>query len=167
MLTPATPASTLVLQLHFERWACMRLAGQSTANELAESDGSVEMKLKAGLDGSGAIAITSDLTRVDAHGVMGDTIRSGDLGPELREKVSAAVFAAVRGAADLKTNLPPAIRESATLESARFQDIGVGAVNVVLEGQLQATDAQVSALASQLNQTLSAEAPAPAAAPPR
>ena len=49
ILTPATPASLLVVRLHFERWICSRAFGQQTSNELAEGDGTVEIKLTASL----------------------------------------------------------------------------------------------------------------------
>ena len=38
-LTPATPASLVVVRLHFERWMCTQTLGRQTANELAEGDG--------------------------------------------------------------------------------------------------------------------------------
>src|ERR1700688_2303574 len=40
--TPSEPASLVVVQLHFERWACF---GKSTINEMAEGNGTVEVRL--------------------------------------------------------------------------------------------------------------------------
>ena len=46
-LMPSTPASLLLVRMHFERWTCSRMFGQQTSNELAEEDGRVEVKLRA------------------------------------------------------------------------------------------------------------------------
>jgi hypothetical protein len=79
------------------------------------------------------------------------------LGDDLRERVSDALLSALRAGADLKTALPPAVRNSATLQSVRFQDSGAGRLSAALEGQIQISDEQANSLASQLNQALSAQ----------
>jgi|SRR5580704_2677887 hypothetical protein len=157
MLTPATPASLLVLQLHYERWACRGMTGQTMRSELAESDGRVEMKLTPSLDKSGALQLAADFQRTDASGMMAESLRSGMLGDDLRDKVSQALVAALRAGADFKATLPPAVQNSATLQSVKFQDSGAGVLSVALEGQIQISDEQASQLASQLNQALSAK----------
>jgi hypothetical protein len=156
-LTPATPGSVLVLQLHYERWTCGGMAGQGMASEVAESDGRVEMKLTPSLEKSGALKLTAEFQRIDASGMMGDSLRTGVLGDDLRDKVSESLLAALQAGADFKTTLPPAVQNSATLQSVKFQDAGVGNLTVVLEGQIQISDEQANLLASQLNQALSAQ----------
>jgi hypothetical protein len=49
------------------------------------------------------------------------------------------------------------VQNSATLQSAKFRDLGVGGLSVVLEGQVEISNEQANQLASQLNQTLSAQ----------
>jgi hypothetical protein len=157
ILSPSSPASLLVLQLHYERWTCPGGAGQSISTELAESDGRVEIKLTPALEKSGELKLAAAFQRIDASGMMGDSLRSGMLGDDLRERVSDALLSALRAGADLKTALPPAVRNSATLQSVRFQDSGAGRLSAALEGQIQISDEQANSLASQLNQALSAQ----------
>jgi len=156
-LTPTTPASLLVVQLHFERWTCTRTYGQQTSNELAEGDGTVEIKLTAALEKPNTLKVAAAFGRIDAAGMMGEALRSGDLGEDLRDKAAKSVLAAARAGSDFKTALPPAIQNSAIIQSARFQDVGVGGLSVVLDGQIEISNEQATQLASQLNQALSAQ----------
>jgi hypothetical protein len=156
MVMPSTPASDLHLQLHYERWTCFRIAGQTSTNELAESEGDAEIRLLPAM-GPAGLQVRTEYGAIDATGMMGDSLRNGDLGADLREKISRAFLAAMQAAADLKTALPPALQGSATLQTAKFEDTGAGDLVLMLHGEAQLTDEQAKSLASQLNQTLSAE----------
>jgi len=171
-LTPATPASVLIVWLHFERWMCTRAFGQQTANELAEGNGKVEVKLTAAINHANdknkndqakpnTLTVTATLGRIDATGMLEESLRSGALGEVLRDQVAQSVLSAARAATDFKIALPPVLQNSANLESARFQDVGVGGLSVEVDGQIEISNEQVDQLANQLNQTLSAHAPAP------
>lgn len=189
MLTPATPASLLVVRLHFERWICTRSFGQQTSNELAEGDGTVEIKLTASLESSSAPApstpaptasasnattpassapnmlkITAAFGRINATGMLGEELRSGSLGDDLRDQAVRSVMSAARSGYDFKAALPPAVQNSAVIQSAKFQDIGVGGLRLVLDGQIEISNDQADQLASQLNQTLQTQS-LPAQAP--
>jgi hypothetical protein len=155
-LRPSTPASVVTLQLHFERWTCLRVGGQTMSNELAESDGEVEIKLVPALEKSGSLTLTSEFSRIDARGMMGDAIRSGDLGPDIRERLTQSLLPVFQVGANFRNTLPQAIQGAATLKSAKFQDLGAGVLGLTLEGQVQISDQQAKVLVDQLNQTLSA-----------
>lgn len=155
MLMPSDPASTLSLQLHYERWACLRLGGQNTSTEIAENDGTVELHLLPTIGPTG-LELKTDFGQIAAGGMMTDSLRSGDLGSYLREKVAQTFLTAMRTATDLKTELPPALQGS-TLETAKFEDAGAGDLALMLQGQAQLSEEQAKSLVSQLNQTLSAE----------
>ncbi|HSY92329.1 MAG TPA: hypothetical protein VK812_13205 [Candidatus Binatus sp.] len=167
-LTPATPASLVVVRLHFERWICTQTLGRQTANELAEGDGRVEIKLTAAMEtpnaaGSSALKITAAFGRIDAAGMLGEELRSGSLGEDLRDQVVQSVWSAARAGSDFKSALPLAVQSSAVIQSAKFQDVGVGGLSVVFEGQIKLSNEQADQLASQINQTLqtqSAQSPA-------
>lgn len=167
-LTPATPASTLIVWLHFERWMCTRAFDQQTANELAEGNGKVEVKLTAAVvmndDKDKAkpntLTVTAALGRIDATGMLEESLRSGSLGEDLRDQITQSVLSAARAATDFKIVLPPVLQNSATIESAKFQDVGAGGLSVELDGQIEISNEQADQLAIQLNQTLSAQAPA-------
>jgi len=153
-LTPAAPAGLLTLWLHYERWIC---TGQRTATELAEGDGQVEFKLTTALDPPNTLKMTAAFGRIDASGMFGEALRSGSLGDNLRDHVAQSVLSAARAASDFKTALPPAIQNSANLQTAKFQALGVGGLSVVLAGRITLTNEQTAQLASQLNQALSAQ----------
>jgi hypothetical protein len=154
-LTPASPASLLQLSLHYERWACH--GGPGMAVELAEASGTAVLRLTPAVDASHVLTLAAEFQRIDATGMMGDALRSGDLGDDLREKVSQSILAALRSAADFKHTLPPAAQNSVTLETAKFQDTETSDLNLELDGQVQLSNEQANALATQLNQTLSAQ----------
>lgn len=148
---PAEPASLLVLQMHYERWSCRG----SISSEIAEGDGSVEIRLTPGMTKSNGLTLAAEFSRIDASGMMGDSLRSGDLGDDLRDRVTKSILSALQAAADLKATLPPAIQNSAVVQSVRFKDAGAARLSVTLDGQMDVTSDQVNLMASQLNQSLS------------
>jgi hypothetical protein len=155
-IAPSTPTSTLVLQLHYERWSCRG----SISSELAEGDGTVEMKLTPVIEVNGkpnTLKLTAVFSRIDATGMMGESLRSGDLGDDLRDRASQAILPAIRAGADFKTSVPPAVQASAVVQSVKFQDGSAGRLTVVLDGQMEVSNDQVNLMASQLNQTLAAQ----------
>jgi hypothetical protein len=156
MLMPSTPTGNLHLQLHYERWACLHMAGQSSPTELAESDGDADLRLLPVQDPSG-LQLKTEFARIDASGMMADSLRTGDLGADLREKVVQAFLVAMRTTTDLKSALPPALQGSTTLQAAKFEDVGSGDLALMLQGEAQLSEEQAKSLAGQLNQTLSAE----------
>lgn len=153
-LMPAVPAGSLSLQLHYERWACLRIAGQTAPTELAENDGEVEIRLLPAISQSG-LQLKADFGRIGPSGMMADSLRNGDLGASLRDKVSQAILSAMRSADDFKTALPLAL-EGSKLETARFEDGGAGDLTLMLQGQSQLSQDQAKSLADQLNQALAA-----------
>ena len=169
-LTPATPASTLKIWLHFERWMCARSLGQQTSSqqtssELAEGDGTVEIKLTAAVENPNTLKLTAAFGRIDATGMLAEALRSGSLGEELRDQVAQSVQSAARAASDFKVTLPPAVQNSAVIQSAKFQDVGAGDLTMVLDGHIEISSEQAEQLASQLNQALSAHGTQPPETP--
>ncbi len=156
-LTPATPTGQVRVRIHFERWMCSRSTGQAVTSELAESDGTVELKLTTAVDSSNRLKIETAIGRIDASGMLAESLRSGALGDDLRDAVSQSVLSAALAGLDFKTALPAALQNSAAIQKARFQELGVGGLSVVLEGKIELSDAQADQLANQLNQTLSAQ----------
>jgi hypothetical protein len=158
-LIPGNAAGLLSVRLHYERWMCMRNSGPVVATELAEDDGVVEIKLTVSVEKQGELKVATELGRIDATGVMADSLRNGSLGDDLRVKAAHMILSAAQTATNLKAVLPPAVQNSAQIQSARFEETGVGALSVVFGGQVEISDEQAKALASQLNQALSTETP--------
>jgi hypothetical protein len=155
VLMPAVPAGSLSLQLHYERWACLRVAGQVTPTELAEKDGDVEIRLLPAIS-QGDLQLKTAFGRIGATGMMADSLRNGDLGSGLRDKVAQAFLSAMGTAINFKSTLPAALQGS-KLETAQFGDDGAGDLTLMLQGDAQLSEEQVKSLTTQLNQTLAAE----------
>jgi hypothetical protein len=172
-LTPLAPASLLVATLHFERWVCP--AGQEPM-EVAGGDADLEVKLTPLIDqnttdqnaidentapGNTRLVLASEISHVEADGFLRDSLRNGDLGITLRDQITAAVLSALQKVADPKPTLPPAAQPSATIQKVQFQDDGADQLSLVLDGQLQFSDAQVQQFAAQLKQRLAAQGTTP------
>ncbi|MFI5098824.1 MAG: hypothetical protein ACHQT6_12695 [Candidatus Acidiferrales bacterium] len=158
-LTPLVPASLVVANLHFERWVCP--PGQQSPIEVAAGDAALEVKLTPSVEPQTGLGLVSEISRVDADGLLRDLLRSGDLGVTLREQIAASLLSVLRKSADLKVALPPAAQDSATIQKAQFQDAGADQLSLVLDGQLQFSDEQTKQFAAQLKQRLSAQETSP------
>jgi len=156
-LTPEDPASLLVLWLHYERWICTGTPGHESSSELAEGDGTVEIKLTATVEKPNTLKVSAAFGRIEANGMFGDSLRAGSLGDDLKDEVAQCVLSAARAVTDFKTTLPPAIQNTVLIQNAKFQNVGVGGLSVAIEGQIELSNAQADQLATRLNQALSAQ----------
>jgi hypothetical protein len=146
-LTPQERASLVVVQLHFERWACF---GRETMNEMVEGNGTIEVMVTPTVGEDGTLRLVAEIGRVDAEGLVGELLRSGSLGDALRDKITESLLSTVRQAADFKATLPPAAQGNATLHRAEFQGTGSGKLMVVLDGEIRVPNEKVTALTSEL-----------------
>jgi len=176
-LHPLDPASLVVVRLHFERWIC---PGGSPM-ELASGEATVEVKLtpsieqnkidqgtadqsktaSTSIEPNTSLHLASEFGRIDADGLLRESLLSGSLGDTVREQAAAALYPAMLKAANLKAALPPAAQGSGTIRKAQFQDAGAGQLRLVLEGQLQLSDEQTKQFVAQLKQPLSAQETSP------
>jgi hypothetical protein len=145
-LTPVAPASLVVVQLHFERWACR---GRE-ANEMVEGNGMIEVKLTPSVGEGGALRLAAETGRVDAPGLVGELLRSGSLGDTLRDKITESLLSIIRQGGDFDATLPSAARGGAALHRAQFQGTGSGRLLVLLEGETRMSPEQVTSLTSEL-----------------
>jgi len=157
-ITPLAPASLVVASLHFERWVC---AGQQSPTEVAGGEATIDVKLTPSVAPNTGLALASEMSRVQADGLLRDLLRSGDLGVTLRNQITAALLSALQKGANLKATLPPAAQNSATLQKAEFQDAGSDQLTMILDGQLQFSDEQTTQFAAQLKQRLAAQGKSP------
>jgi len=146
-LTPLTPASVVVVQLHYERWACF---GRDTVNEMVEGNGSIEVKLTPAVGEDGTLRLTPEIVRINAQGLVGELLRSGSLGDALRDTVAQSVLSTVRQGGDFKVNLPATAQGYATLRRARFEGTGSGRLRAVLDGEIRVSNEKATALTSEL-----------------
>jgi hypothetical protein len=157
-ITPLAPASLVVANLHFERWVC---AGQQSPTEVAGGEATIDVKLTPSVAPNTGLALASEMSRVQADGLLRDLLRSGDLGVTLRDQIAASLLSALQKGANLRATLPPAAQNSATLQKAEFQDAGSDQLTMILDGQLQFSDEQTTQFAAQLKQRLAAQGKSP------
>jgi hypothetical protein len=161
-LTPLAPASLATLQLHYERWTCL---GRENMNEMAEGNGTMEVKLTPSLDNDGGLRFRAQINRVDAPGLLGELLRSGSLGDELREKVAEVLLAAAQRGSDLEAILPAAAQGHAELTRAQFEGTGMGRLTMVMTGEINLSGEDAKLLLGELRRKSSS--PAAAQAMPR
>jgi hypothetical protein len=157
VLTPQTPSSLVVSQLHFERWKCVKVLGKERPNKLIGGNGVIEVKLTPVVDEGHTLRLVPDVGRIEADGALGELLRSGSLGDQLREKIRDSLSQAMQKGTNFKATLPPAIQDYATIEKAQFRDAGTGNLNVVLDGRIRISDEQIKLLATQVKERAAEE----------
>jgi hypothetical protein len=141
-LMPLGSASMVVVNVHYERWACL---GRET-NEIVEGNGALEVKLTPAIGKDGTPGLGAEIARVDAEGLVGELLRSGSLGESLRDKIAEALLPCLWQGTDYKAMLPAAARGEVTLHRARFEGTGLGKLSAVLNGEIRVPSDKVSAL---------------------
>jgi hypothetical protein len=150
-LTPQSAVGLVVMQLHYERWSCGTMFGHDSANEIAEGNGTMEVKLAPTVAEDGTLQLTARIGRVDAEGLIGDALRSGPLGANIRDQIATSILSVMRQAGDFKTSLPAGARSYATLQRAQFQGTGSGKLMVSLDGEIRVSNDQMTALTGELS----------------
>ena len=153
-LTAQAPASLVVTQLHLARWTCFGSLGQASPNELAEGNGTIELKFTPLVAANRTLQLVPGVNRVNAEGFVGEQLRSGSLGVALREEITRMLLSAMQTEVYFKAILPAVAQEHAVLEKAEFRE--AGGVRVVLDGTIQISDEQVKLMVNQLKDRLSA-----------
>ncbi|MGB2621435.1 MAG: hypothetical protein WA857_14000 [Candidatus Acidiferrum sp.] len=154
-LTPADPASLAVVQLHYERWGCVKAFGKQQAKRLIAGNAVVPVKLTPGIEENKTeLRLVPEVGTIEADGSLGELLRSGTVGATIREKVKAAMLSAMQKGTNLSATLPAAAQGYATFENAEFKDAGSGRLRIVLDGQVRITQAQVKMLSKQVNERI-------------
>jgi hypothetical protein len=154
-LTPLEPASQATIQLHFERWACIKLLGKQTTKRLIGGDAQIQIKLTPQIsEDNTTLRLDPEIGQIHADGSLGELLRSGALGETIREKVKSAILSALQKGTNVGATLPPAVQGYVTLENAEFKDGGNGRLLVLLSGNARVTQEQVQMLAQQLKERI-------------
>jgi hypothetical protein len=147
-LTPLPPAGLVMVQLHYERWACFG----SAQNEMAEGNGTIELRLTPTVSDDGTLRLVVEIRRIDAEGMVRELLRSGSLGDAVRDAVMQSLLSTVRQGGDFKATLPPSAQGYATLRRAQFQGTGAGELRAVLDGEIRVPNEKATALTSELKE---------------
>lgn len=148
-LTPAAPASLLITQLHYERWACAKAFGKQIVKKLVAGNGVVPVKLTPAVENN-SVRLIPEIGTIEADGSLGELLRSPSMGEMLREKISKALVSAIQKGTNLSATLPPAVQNFATVESAQFQDGGSGRLALTLGGEVRVSEEQIQLLVRHL-----------------
>ncbi len=151
-LTPQGSTGVVFAQLHYERWTCTTMFGRESMNEIVEGNGTIEVKLTPAVAEDGTLRLLAQMGRIDAVGLVGETLRSGSLGESLRDKIAESVLFILRQGGDFKPALPSGARSYATLRQARFQGTGSGRLIAVLDGEIQVSNENLVAVTSALKE---------------
>ncbi len=164
-LTPQGPSGVVAALVHYERWTCTPTLGRESLNEIVEGNGTIEVKLSPAVSQDGTLRLLAQIGRVEAEGLIGDLLRSGPVGEDLRDKIAESVLAVISQGADFRAALPAGARGYATLRRAQFQGTGSGKLAVLLNGDIRVPNENLAALTSELKQQSSQPSEPPSARP--
>jgi hypothetical protein len=154
-LKPVEPASVAVVQLHVERWACVKVLGKQAAKKLLGGDAQIQIKLTPAIEkDSTELQLVPEVGDIQADGSLGEVLRSGALGETIREKIRSSIVSALNKGTNLSATLPPAVQGYVTIQNAEFKDAGDGSLLVVLDGEARITQEQVKLLSDQVKERL-------------
>jgi hypothetical protein len=152
-LKPVEPASIAVVQLHVERYACVKVLGKQAAKRILGGDAMVPIKLTPLIEkDSTELQLQPEVGEIQADGSLGELLRSGALGEALQEKVRTSILNALNKGTDLAATLPPAVQGYVTLRSAEFKDGGDGSLLALLDGEARITQEQMKQLSAEVKQ---------------
>jgi len=152
-LTAQAPASLVVTQLHVARWACFGSLGQASPNELAEGNGTIELKLTPLVEENRTLQLAPEVNRIDADSFVGEQLRSGSLGVAVRDEITRLLLSTIEPGIYSKAILPATAQQYAVIDKVEFRE--AGGLHVVLNGTMQLSDEQVKLMVNQLKDRLS------------
>ncbi len=157
-LTPLDPASLVVVQLHYERWACAKVLGKKQGKRLIGGNAVMQMKLTPAVeDNNTELRLVPEVGPIEADGSLGELLRSGPLGEMLRDKIRTAILSAMQKGTDLSATLPPVIQGYAKIKNAQFKNAGSGRLLVILDGEVQITNEQIQTLSKQVKERIASQ----------
>jgi hypothetical protein len=156
-LVPAEPAGLATVQLHYERWACVKAFGKQQSKKLVAGNAIVPLKLTPAIaENNTELSLVPEVGNIQADGTLGELLRSGALGEMIREKIRNAILSALQKGTNLSETLPPAVQGYVSILDARFEDGGTGQLVVVLVGKIRITKEQVQVLSQQVKERIAA-----------
>ena len=145
MLTPANPASELTVELHYERWVCVKMLGKEVNRKLVGGDGAVPVTLSPSIEGN-EVKLAAEVGTIEARGALGEILRSPPVRDRLKERIGTAIQSALQGGTNLKLAAPEGIERVATLANARFADGGAGRLTFQLTADIRMPAAEIRSL---------------------
>ena len=158
-LTPAPPAGNLSVQLHFEKWICIRALGRDDAKKLLAGEATIHVILTPQLGEGSApgqttiqtVRLDADISTIEADGPLGELLRSGAVGTVLRDKIREAMLKTIQKSVELEGVVPSQTKRFLKVQTVGFADGGFGRLALDLAGRLQVPGDQVLAVLAQFS----------------
>jgi hypothetical protein len=158
-LTPAPPAAVATVQLHYERFACVKAFGKQQAKRLVAGNAVVPIRMTPAVEQDDTqLRLNPEVGEIQADGSLGELLHNGSLGEMIRTKIRDSILNAMQKGANLSATLPPAAQPYATIASAQFQDAGAQHLAVQLVGEIRVPCDQLQAVTQQLKSRAAAAA---------
>ncbi len=148
-LAPVPPAARLTVQLHFEKFACLKVLGKENAKRLVGGNGSIQLLVTPMIEQGNAIRLGAEVEKIDADGSLGELLRSGSLGTALRDKIRESLLKALEKSSGFETALPAEAQPYITISSAVFAADADGRLLLNTGGKLLAPAGKISSLLEQ------------------
>jgi hypothetical protein len=149
-IVPADPSLRALVQLHYERFACVKLFGKRRAEKLISGNGIIQMKFTPVIEEGRSLRLVPEVERIQANGALGGLLRTGSIGSQVRAKINHALLSALQRGTDRELTLPPAVQDVASINQAEFVDEGVGRLGLVLAGQVVISSQKIEAIERRL-----------------
>jgi len=154
-LAPEYPASVATVQLHYERWACIKAFGKQQTKKLVAGNALIPLKLTPGVEQDNTeLKLVPEVGTIQADGSLGELLRSGTVGEMIQEKIRSSILSALQKGTSLGATLPPAVQGYVRIENVAFKDAGSGRLQVELDGQVRITKEQVEKLTEQVKERM-------------
>jgi len=155
VLAPEYPASVATVQLHYERWACIKAFGKQQTKKLVAGNALIPLKLTPGVEQDNTeLKLVPEVGTIQSDGSLGELLRSGTVGEMIQEKIRSSILSALQKGTSLGATLPPAVQGYVRIENAAFKDAGSGRLQVELDGQVRITKEQVEKLTEQVKERM-------------
>ncbi|HEY6293537.1 MAG TPA: hypothetical protein VI455_18440 [Terriglobia bacterium] len=151
-LTPVGPFSRAVVQLHYDRYTCVKAFGKRVTKKLVGGNGIIQLKFTPTVEDRKTLQLVPEVESIQADGSLGELLKSGPIGAMVREKISRALLAAMQKGTDRSLTLPPAVQDIAMIDKAQFEDKGSGRLGIALQGEVTISAQQVQLLKNQLKE---------------
>ena len=90
-LTPQEPAGLLTAHLRYERAVCAKAFGRQINKRMVAGNGVVDVKLIPVVEANKTVRLVPEVGRIEADGSLGEMLRSGSLGDQIREKIEESL----------------------------------------------------------------------------
>jgi hypothetical protein len=153
-LSPAAPEASLTVELHFEKWACIKAFGKENAAKLVGGNGTVHMLLtpRAATAANGdedSVRLEAQIGEIEADGTLGQLLHS-EFGDTLREKIRESLRKAIQKSSGLEVVVPEQARPYVKIETVEFGERGTGMLLLNVAGHVAAPPDQAAGLLDQL-----------------